>query len=147
VTDTCPEPMRHGLRGARVLVVDDDPAVRDAIADILELQDVEVTVAADTASGLRLGRALAGRLDAIVLDLFLPDAPQADVVSPWRQACPGAGLLLVSGADAELAERLAGPSGGWRLLPKPFGLDELVAALSDVLRSAEQRRGSPPAKA
>ena len=147
MTDTFPEPARRGLRGARVLVVDDDPPAREAITDILELQAVEVTVATDTASGLRLGRALAGRLDAIVLDLFLPDAPRADVVSPWRKACPGAGLLLVSGADADLAERLAGPSDGWHLLLKPFGMDELLAALSAVLPLPEQRRGRPPAEA
>ncbi|MER8046726.1 response regulator transcription factor [Streptomyces sp. NPDC094032] len=120
----------------RVLVVEDDPALRDVLLRGLRDEGFDPAPAADGAGALR--RAGDG-FDACVLDVGLPDADGRDVCQALRARGFGAPVLFLTAHDG-LADRLTGFSaGGDDYLAKPFHLAELAARLRAALR-----RSGPP---
>src|SRR5580704_18292026 len=84
----------------RVMVVDDHPMWRDAVArDLSEAGYDVVATATDGAQALRV--AAAARPDVVVLDLGLPDAPGVDVTRGLLAACPGARVLVLSASGEQ----------------------------------------------
>ena len=118
---------------ARVLIIEDDVALRNAIQSILERAGYEVTVAGDGAAG---SRALsAGPPDAVLLDIGLP------FVDGWRllgQLEPGRvpGVIVISARGEERDKVRALDLGADDYLAKPFGAGELLARIRAVLRRA-----------
>jgi two-component system cell cycle sensor histidine kinase/response regulator CckA len=113
----------------RVLLVDDEPAVRDLLAHCLELEGYEAVVASTGQEAIEfLGRSDAA-LDAVVSDLNLPDVQGSAVVAESRRLHPAIGVVLISGASEHaLAESgVTAP-----LLMKPFSL----ADFKRVIRQA-----------
>ena len=115
----------------RVLVVDDEPGLRRALAINLRARGYEVTVAADGAEAL----AAASRQppDVVVLDLGLPDMDGAEVIAGLRgwtrrrsSSCPP--------APASPTRSIALDAGADDYVTKPFGMDELLARLRAALR-------------
>lgn len=124
----------------RVLVVEDDHALRDLVARSLRAQDFDVVTAADGESALR---SLEPLPDAILLDIGLPDADGRDICQAVRGRGVDAPVIFISGRR-EIADRLAGfASGGDDYLAKPFALSELVARLRAVLRRHVQHPAYP----
>ncbi|MET8179313.1 response regulator transcription factor [Streptomyces sp. NPDC005336] len=124
----------------RVLVVEDDHGLRDVLARGLRDEHFEVVTAADGAAALR---AVAGprQVDAVVLDVGLPDSDGRDVCQAMRAGGLDAPVLFLTAHDG-LVDRLSGfSSGGDDYLPKPFHLVELAARL----RAALRRAGRSPA--
>ncbi|MGW1590766.1 response regulator transcription factor [Streptomyces sp. NPDC002386] len=115
----------------RILVVEDDHALRDVLRRGLSEEDFDPVVAADGATALRL--ATTG-IAAAVLDIGLPDADGRDVCQAMRaNGCLAPVIFLT--ARHRLTDRLAGFSaGGDDYLPKPFHLAELAARLRAVLK-------------
>ncbi|MFE3634842.1 response regulator transcription factor [Streptomyces cellostaticus] len=115
----------------RILVVEDDHALRDVLRRGLYEEDFDPVPAADGATALRL--ATAG-VAAVVLDVGLPDADGRDVCQAMRaNGCLAPVIFLT--ARHRLTDRLAGFSaGGDDYLPKPFHLAELAARLRAVLK-------------
>ncbi|WP_441248562.1 response regulator transcription factor [Kitasatospora sp. McL0602] len=121
----------------RVLVVEDDHGLRDVLARGLREEHFEVLTAADGASALR---AVHDRVDAVVLDIGLPDSDGRDVCHAMRAAGFDAPVLFLTAHDG-LADRLSGFSaGGDDYLAKPFHLVELAARV----RAALRRNGREP---
>ncbi|HEX3512232.1 MAG TPA: response regulator transcription factor [Solirubrobacteraceae bacterium] len=116
----------------RLLVVDDDPAVRDALALVLGLDGFEVSLAAD---GREAIRALdSQRPDAIVLDVLMPDLDGLEVCRRIRATGDRIPVLMLT-ARAEVRDRVAGLEvGADDYLVKPFAREELVARLRALLR-------------
>lgn len=117
-----------------VLVVDDDPKIRSVLGRGLHFEGYDVQLAADAAEALRIARTQA--LDAIVLDVMLPDMDGMDVCRRLRRgiATP---ILMLTARDA-VPDRIAGlDSGADDYLVKPFEFDELVARLRALLRRAQ----------
>ena len=116
----------------RVLVVEDDTAVRRLISDALRENGIDVISALDGWHALRT--ALAARPAAVVLDIGLPEMDGADFVARWRERSPSASdvpIVVVSGrADASEVATLIGAT---RLFTKPFIVDELVGAVGRAL--------------
>lgn len=127
---------QHGT--ARVLVVDDERAVRDSLRRALSLRGFAVDTAADGLAALRdVGRQ---RPDVVVLDVMMPGVDGIGVVRRLRHDGEDVPVLLLTARDA-VADRVAGlTAGADDYLVKPFALDELVARLQALLR-----RASPPA--
>lgn len=110
----------------RILVVDTAPAIRTRIVARLREGDHDViAVAANTAEALAGARAF--ELDAIVLDVELPDAGALDAVIALRAAAPHARMVIVS--NAILYRRLCLARGADAFLDKSFELDRLLATL------------------
>ncbi len=111
----------------RILVVDDDPGVRATMARILEFLGHTV---AEAATGDEAERLPAHEpFDAVFADLRLPGTPGDEVVRRLRARWPNLKAVLMTG-DADRAEvRAAASAGTWRLLAKPFDLDQVADQL------------------
>ncbi len=124
----------------RVLVVDDDPAVRGALNRALRLEGYEVSVASDGPPALE---EIAIRPpDAVILDIGLPTADGLDVCRRLRAADDDTPVLMLTARDA-INDRVQGlDAGADDYLVKPFALAELLARLRALLR----RRPEEPAE-
>ena len=116
---------------ARVLVVEDDPAILETVAYNLEREGHEVVTAGDGVAGLELSREV--EPDLIVLDLMLPRMSGLDVCRVVREerAVP---IVVLTARDAE-ADTIAGLElGADDYVTKPFSMRELMARVAAALR-------------
>ncbi|GGQ75708.1 response regulator transcription factor [Couchioplanes azureus] len=115
---------------AKVLVVDDDPAIRQLLSDVLELDGHEVHVAVDGADGVRAFEDL--HPDFVVLDLMMPRLDGYEVLRSIRikQGSEAPVLLLTAAPDAAARGR---ESGANYYLAKPFTADEVLYLIDGVL--------------
>ena len=118
----------------RVLVVDDEPAVRRALERALTLDDYTVELAADGQEALD---ALADSpVDAVVLDIMMPRVDGLEVARRMRRAGDRTPILMLTARDA-IDDRVTGLDvGADDYLVKPFALRELQARLRALLRRA-----------
>ena len=117
----------------KILVVDDEPAVRESLRRALELEGYEIELARDGEEALaRLNDAMTP--DAVVLDILMPGIDGLEVCRRVRAAGNHVPVLMLT-ARAEVDSRVAGlDAGADDYLPKPFALAELLARLRALLR-------------
>jgi two-component system response regulator MprA len=124
----------HLVAMARVLVVDDEPAVRRALERALKLDSYDVALAADGQEAL--DELAAAPADAVVLDIAMPRVDGLEVARRMRRAGDRTPILMLTARDA-IDDRVAGLDvGADDYLVKPFALKELQARLRALLRRA-----------
>lgn len=120
------------LRGARVLVVDDEPSITDAVATALGYEGFEVATAADGRAAL--ARVEDFRPDLVVLDIMLPDLDGIAITRRLRRDGIGVPVLFLTAKD-DPADKVEGLTvGGDDYVTKPFTLAEVIARVHAILR-------------
>jgi two-component system response regulator MprA len=118
----------------RVLVVDDEPAVRSALQRALRLEGYDVELAANGSEALL--RAGSAAPDVVVLDVLMPELDGLEVARRLRATGSRTPILMLTARDG-VADRVGGlDSGADDYLVKPFALEELLARLRALLRRA-----------
>lgn len=125
----------------KVLVIDDEPAIRDLIEMILERENFKVMTAADGKSGLEAF--LSFNPDIVILDLMLPDISGLDVCREMTKIRKTPIIILT--AKDDIVDKVLGLElGADDYITKPFDGRELIARMKAVLRRLEKSADSSP---
>src|SRR6478609_5178208 len=125
---------------ARIVVVEDESAIRRGVSDALRLSGYEVTEAPDGAVGLR--EAASAGVDLVLLDIMLPKRDGLEVLSELRRTHPARPVILLTARGSE-DDRVRGlKMGADDYVVKPFSAKELIARVEAILR----RTFRPPAE-
>ena len=121
----------------RILIIEDDSAIRRGLADALEFSGYGVLQAAEGDAGLRL--ALRATYDLLLLDLILPGPSGFDILQAVRETRPTLPVIILT-ARGEEADRVRGLRlGADDYVVKPFSVRELLARVEAVLRRSPER--------
>jgi two-component system response regulator MprA len=130
------------MAAMRILVVDDDRAVRESLRRSLTFNGYEVDLAGDGAAALE--RMARQRPDALVLDVMMPRVGGLETCRRLRADGDDVPVLVLTARDS-VADRVAGlDAGADDYLVKPFALEELLARLRALLRRAQSPGGEDP---
>jgi two-component system KDP operon response regulator KdpE len=119
---------------SRILIVEDDPALRNSIRSILERNGHRVQTAGDGAAGAR--ELQAGAYDVVLLDIGLPFVDGWHILGSLEgKRLPSVIVISARGEESDKVRAL--DMGADDYLAKPFGADELLARIRAVLRRAQ----------
>ena len=117
---------------SKILVVDDDAAIRTVLGEALRREGHEVALAASAAEqALRLADFAP---DVMVTDVILPDADGLDLVPAIIAAHPGLPIIVISAQNTLSTAVRATEKGAFEYFPKPFDLNELCRAVKEALK-------------
>jgi two-component system response regulator RegX3 len=121
-------------RKIRILVVEDEAAIRDGLVDVLVFHGYEVDCVADGNSGL--DRAMSGRFDLILLDVMLPGMNGFDICNRVRAQDPEQPIIMLTAktSDEDIIQGLS--LGADDYVAKPFSVTQLMLRIQAVLRRA-----------
>jgi CheY-like chemotaxis protein len=118
-------------RAQSVLVVDDDPAIRVVLRQMLEYGGFRVAEAGD---GQEAGALLAGQpFDLVLVDLIMPEQEGLETITGFRRNYPALKIIAISGAFGGGFLEMARYLGADLALPKPIGRAGLLAAIRELL--------------
>jgi two-component system, NtrC family, nitrogen regulation response regulator GlnG len=120
------------MAGGRILLVDDDDAIRTVVSEALRRDGHEVAAAASLAEQASLLQSFAP--DVLITDVILPDGNGLDAVPAILKLFPGLPVIVLSAQNTLSTAVRATEQGAFEYLPKPFDLDELCRAVRDGLK-------------
>jgi hypothetical protein len=118
---------------ARILVADDDAAVRGFLRKVLEQDGYQVAEAADGKQAIE--RALTGRVDLVITDIVMPEQEGIETIRALRQDLPDVAIIAISGAFDGQFLNIAKLMGAAAALTKPVTAELLLAKVAEVLGS------------
>ncbi|MGZ6269653.1 MAG: response regulator [Candidatus Limnocylindrales bacterium] len=122
-----------------ILVVDDEPTLRETLAESLEAEGFLVDQASDGREAI--DRFRAGHPDLVLLDLMLPELSGVEVCRVIRQESD-VPILMLTAKSSELDKVVGLELGADDYVTKPFSLRELLARIRAILRRSEQAAGA-----
>jgi two-component system response regulator RegX3 len=122
-------------RGIRILVIEDETAIREGLVDVLVFHGYEAEKAATGPDGLQ--KALTGRFDLVLLDIMLPGIDGYEICDRIRAQDPRQPIIMLTakGADEEIIRGLQ--LGADDYVAKPFSIHQLVLRIQAVLRRSQ----------
>ncbi len=136
------QPDRLTRGTGRVLIIEDEPVIREVLKKVLEDLGYEVVAATDGEDGIQVFARESGRFDAVVLDMIMPKLSGADVFRHLRKQRESLPILLVTGfADEAELEALKGlPPVA--VIRKPFALVDIAGVLGQLLGTKAAGEGN-----
>jgi CheY-like chemotaxis protein len=134
IADTPSTPLAPARDGERIMVVEDDPAVRMLVTEVLGGLGYALIEAADGREACRLLDARP-RIDLLVTDVGLPGLNGRQLADYARQKLPGLRVLFMTGYAEQAAVRSGFLEPGMDIVTKPFAIDALSAKIREMLES------------
>jgi PAS domain S-box-containing protein len=131
---TAVEPASRGVE--RILVVEDQSALRELVCEMLQEVGYEVLSAADGRAALASSEAFPGSIHLLVTDVVMPGMSGPELLSTLRKRRPGIRALFVSGYTSDIIARSGADGQATDLLQKPFGRDDLLSRVRRALSDA-----------
>ncbi|MCG8462917.1 MAG: response regulator transcription factor [Holophagales bacterium] len=125
----------------KILVVEDDPMLRDGLVDLLTGAEHEVVAVTDGAAGVQEGREQ--HYDLVVLDLMLPRLDGIEVCQRLRTVRPTLPILMLTARGAEEDKVRGLKAGADDYVTKPFGVRELLARVEAFERRLQAMPSEP----
>ncbi len=129
VPEALDAPMGIASARARILVVDDEPALRQLTRRMLEGNDIDTATASSRDEALEILQAQ-GPFDAVVTDIVMPGGSGMELATAVRRAFPGTRVIFMSGYTGDLADA---SMDGLQVVHKPFTEAELLSAVRGAL--------------
>ncbi len=126
---------------SRILIAEDDRAIREGVADALELAGYETVTAEDGRKALEAFQS--GHFDLLLLDVMMPEIDGFELCRRIRRGDSKTAIIMLTAKSEEIDKVLGLESGADDYVTKPFGIRELLARISAVLR----RSGPQPESA
>lgn len=123
-----------------ILLVDDEPFIREVAREILESEGYAVTEAVDGEEGLTTFLEHAGKFQLVILDLVMPRMHGFQVMDRIRQVAPHTPILLSSGYSSDTRPDVLVPSATVGFLPKPYRGKTLLEHVARLLGSGSPSR-------
>ena len=127
-----PHAARISVPSKTVLVVDDEPMVRDLLTEVLRLQGYNVLAVASAAEALRVAASTA-TIHLLITDLMMPEVDGLELTRRFRAMRPNIPVLMVSGSLPLLHARSEPDLERFDFLAKPFQLNELLQKVRELL--------------
>jgi two-component system, cell cycle sensor histidine kinase and response regulator CckA len=131
------EPLPHGSTdggaGESILLVEDDPQVREIVARMLDAAGYRVLATANGDEALRAAHAARRPIDLFLIDLTMPDRGGREVAAQLREAYPGTAVLHMSGYTDDTVVRRGTLEHGAEFIEKPFSSGQLARRVREVL--------------
>jgi CheY-like chemotaxis protein len=122
-----------------ILIVDDEPAVREAAADILQLAGYAILVADDGPSGLTLFQRQRGDIGLVLVDMKMPGMNGLEVMEAIRQQAPNVPIILSTGYSEHMVDQATGARRPDGFLHKPYDSQSLLSAVQRALQAGPDR--------
>ena len=127
-------PIAPGMPPSGILVIDDDAALLEGLAQMLRIRLQPVQIDTCHGSALALTTVRQGRYDVILCDLWMPGIDGLELLPHLRQAAPEAIILMMSAVLDDRVKERAVAGGAMGFLVKPFDRDGLTMTLKQVLQ-------------
>ena len=135
--------MSHHQR--KVLIVEDDPAIREALREAVSADGNDVVCAPDGGQAVRLFSE--GKFDLVLLDLMMPVMSGYDVCRKIREKNKTIPIIMLTARGEEIDKVLGLELGADDYVTKPFGLREILARVHAAFRRLENAQSESPAAA
>lgn len=136
-TEAAAKPVLRG--GETILMVEDEPSIREVTASLLEMQGYKVLSATSPSRAIELAREHGGKIHLLLTDVVMPGMNGRDLARNVLQLCPKVKCLYMSGYTANVIAHHGVLDEAVHFISKPFSLSELAAKVREVLDSETGR--------